>query len=66
MSAIHVQYVGTSCKLTTMPMRAGRRGRRKQKKTGKVLQTQFVGVNTCMFKMVVSLLCNQLRICDHQ
>lgn len=50
MSTIHVQYVGTSCKLTIIPMRAGRSGKGKQKKKGKVLQTQFVVVNTCMFK----------------
>ena len=33
-----------------MPMRAGRRGKRRLKKRGKVLQMPFVVVNTCTFK----------------
>jgi hypothetical protein len=33
-----------------MPMRAGRSGKRRLKKRGKVLQMLFVVVNTCMFK----------------
>lgn len=34
-----------------MPMRAGRRGKRRLKKRGKVLQMPFVVVNTCTFKV---------------
>lgn len=50
MSTIPAQSVGMNCSLMIMPMRAGRRGRRRQKKRGKELQMQFVGVNTCMFR----------------
>lgn len=44
-----------------MPMRAGRSGKRRLKKRGKVLQMPFVVVNTCTFKLA-SLFTNK---CDY-
>lgn len=49
MNIILVQFAGMNCKLMTMHMRAGRSGRRRPKKRGKVLQMLYVVVNTCMF-----------------
>lgn len=40
-----------NCKLMIMPMRAGRRGKRKLKKRGEGLQMRFVRVNTCTYRM---------------
>ena len=50
MNTILVQFADMSCKLMIMLMRAGKSGRRRLQKRGKVLKMLCVVVNSCTFR----------------